>query len=91
VTGTSAALFFALLLAHIRLRNELVGLRETIYIEYFYFVMYASCLAIVADVLVVASRSPPKWVLYRDNFIPKLLYWPLLLSMVFVTTIVYFW
>jgi hypothetical protein len=91
VTGTSAALFFALLLAHIRLRNELVGLRETIYIEYFYFVMYASCLAIVADVLVVASRTPPRWVLYRDNFIPKLMYWPALLSMLFVTTIVFFW
>jgi hypothetical protein len=91
VTGTSAALFFALLLAHIRLRNELVGLRETIYIEYFYFVMYASCLAIVADVLVVASRSPPRWVLHRDNFIPKLIYWPALLSLVFVTTVAFFW
>jgi hypothetical protein len=91
VTGTSAALFFALLLAHIRLRNELVGLRETIYIEYFYFIMYVSCLAIVADALVVASRTPPKWMLYRDNFIPKLIYWPALLLLVFLTTIAFFW
>ncbi|MGC4064775.1 MAG: cache domain-containing protein [Polyangiaceae bacterium] len=90
VTGTSAALFFALLLAHIRLRNELVGLRETIYIEYFYFVMYASCLAIVADALAVASRTPPAWLQFRDNFIPKLLYWPTLMVLILAITIGFF-
>jgi hypothetical protein len=90
VTGTSAALFFAVLLAHIRLRNELVGLRETIYIEYFYFVMYAACLVIVTDALMVASRNPPSWLSYRDNFVPKLIYWPVLFGLVLAITIGFF-
>lgn len=91
VTGTSAALFFAVLLAHIRLRNELVGLRETIYIEYFYFVMYASCLAIVADALAVASRTPPRWLQYRDNFLPKVIYWPTIAAAVLAITVGFFY
>jgi hypothetical protein len=89
VTSTAAALFFALLLAHIRLRNDLVGLAETIYIEYFYFSMYAACLAVVTDVLLVTLPSPPRWIGYRDNYIPKLLFWPCLFA-AFLSATVYF-
>lgn len=91
VTGTTAALFFAVLLAHIRLRGDLQGLNETIYIEYFYFAMYAACLAIVADVYAVGSKMPWRLVAYRDNIVPRLLFWPVLSLAFLATTVLFFY
>jgi hypothetical protein len=46
--------------------------------------------SIVADALAVASRNPPKWLQFRDNFVPKLLYWPTLMVLILAIAIGFF-
>ncbi len=91
VTGTSAALFFAVLLAHIRLRNDMGGLNQLIYLEYFYFLMYMAALGVVVDVALVGAKTPLKLVQYRDNFLPKVVFWPLLCFSILLVTAFHFY
>jgi hypothetical protein len=90
VLGTCSVLFFVVLLAQIQLRGQFAG-SAIVYMEYFYFLMYAVLVVVAANTYIFSMRAAPqlKFVHYADNFIPKLLYWPvLLLCMIAVTTYV---
>jgi len=80
VLGTCAMLFFVVLLAHIQLREQFAG-SGIVYMEYFYFMMYAVLVLVGVNTYLFSMRAVPqlKVVHYGDNLIPKLLYWPLLL------------
>ena len=89
VLGTCSALFFVVILSHIQVRSEFAG-SGLVYIEYFYLILYAYLIlvALNAWVLSNASEYSDNILLWRDNFIVKLLYWPVLLwSMLIVTWI----
>lgn len=87
VIGTSSALFFVVLLAHIQLREQFAG-TSVVYMEYFYFLMYGMLLLLAVNTFLFSIRAAP-WlniVHYRDNLIPKVLFWPVLLAcMVLIT------
>ena len=90
VLGTCSVLFFVVLLAHIQLREQFAG-SSIVYMEYFYFLMYALLVVAAANTYLFSMRAIPslKFIHYRDNLIPKLLYWPvLLLCMIAITTYV---
>lgn len=90
VLGTCSVLFFVVLLAHIQLRDEFAG-SSIVYMEYFYFLMYAMLVAAAANTYLFSMGVAPslKIVHYQDNLIPKLLYWPaVLLSMIAITVYV---
>lgn len=90
VLGTCSVLFFVVLLAHTQLREQFAG-SGIVYMEYFYFLMYALLVVVAANTYLFSMRAAPqlKFVHYADNLIPKLLYWPtLLLSMIAITTYV---
>jgi len=90
VLGSCSVLFFVVMLAHIQLREEFAG-SSIVYMEYFYFLMYAMLVAAAANTYMFsmgAARSL-KIIHYRDNLIPKLLFWPaVLLSMIAITAYV---
>ena len=90
VLGTCSVLFFVVLLAHVQLREQFAG-SGIVYMEYFYFLMYAMLVVAAANTYLFSMRAAP-WlgvVHYGDNLIPKLLYWPvLLLSMIAITAYV---
>ena len=90
VLGTCSVLFFVVLLAHIQLREEFAA-SSIVYMEYFYFLMYAMLVVVAANTYLfsIGAAVPLKIVHYRDNLIPKLLFWPaLLLSMIIITAYV---
>ena len=78
--GAASALFFVVLLSHIQVRNEFSG-SGLLYIEYFYLVMYAAILLVSVDAYLVSLPSTHewRWIRWRDNLLPKLLYWPVVL------------
>ncbi len=86
VRGT-AALFVVASFQHIGLRNALSSPR-VFYFEYFYFVLYLSILLVTLNGILFAASAGLRLIDYRDNLVPKLSYWPLLLSVIFATT---FW
>lgn len=86
--GVCSALFFVVLLAHIQLREQFAG-SGIVYIEYFYFLMYAVLVITAANTYLFCTQSAPwlKFIHYRDNLIPKVVYWPLVLGVMVVVTL----
>lgn len=85
--GASSALFFVVMLAHIQLRQQFAG-TSIVYIEYFYILMYAMLVAATANTYLFSIRSK-RWhnlILYNDNIIPKVAYWPVTLGCLIIIT-----
>ncbi len=80
VIGTCSALFFVVLLSHIQVRSMFAG-SGLVYIEYFYLVMYGMVLATALNAYLFSlKRMRNHWLLhYRDNYIAKVTFWPVLL------------
>ena len=82
-----SALFFVVLLAHIQLREQFAG-TSIVYIEYFYILMYALLVLATVNVYLFSVHAH-RWsniLVYRDNLIPKVAYWPLVFgSMILIT------
>ena len=88
--GASSALFFVVMLAHIQLREQFGG-TSVVYIEYFYILMYAVLAGATANTFLFSIGSPifRNVILYNDNIIPKIAYWPLVFfSMIIITLMV---
>lgn len=78
VLGICAAFFFTVVVAHVTLRSQ-IDAEDVLYIEYFYFMMYCTILAVAMNALLFIGNEDIKWMQYQDNLLSKLLYWPLLL------------
>ncbi len=86
--GACSALFFVVMLAHIQLREQFSG-SGIVYIEYFYILMYVLLVAATANVYLFSIR-PGKWcwwVLYGDNVLIKVGYWPVVLVCLILITL----
>lgn len=89
VIAACSALFFILLIMHVQLRDEL-AVNTIVYLEYFYLISYITILMVTINT-VLFSYDPPMWILaFKDNFIPKLIYWPVLLFWIFLITAILF-
>ena len=86
--GASSALFFVVMLAHIQLREQFAG-SGIVYIEYFYILMYALLVVATANTYLFSIR-PERWcgiILYEDNLVVKVAYWPVLLGCLILITL----
>ncbi|TEB12186.1 hypothetical protein [Pelotomaculum propionicicum] len=83
-------MFFSVLLVHIKLRGDF-PVREVLYLEYFYIAMYFAILFTIVNSFVFGSENNLCFVHYRDNLIPKLLYWPVILLVLLVITVFTFY
>lgn len=84
--GASSALFFVLVFQHIALRRELAS-PKLVYIEYFHFATYAMMLLVSVNAILFAMGGRAKVVDYQDNLLPKLLFWPVFLTLAFSVTL----
>lgn len=89
VLGFCAALFFVVILAHTSLRETLAA-QSLVYLEYYFFVMYAAFLGVSVNAIVAASDVDHPLLRHGDNLIARLLYWPLLSFSLLVVTLVIF-
>jgi hypothetical protein len=89
VIGASSALFFVVVLAHVQLRDRLPG-AGIVYIEKFYFLLYFAIIAVVASCYLFSTGSRLRLVHHRDNLIPKLAFWPIVLGTMVIITLLTF-
>jgi hypothetical protein len=75
VIAACAGFFLVAILLHIALRRDLAA-RDIFYLEYFYFVTYAMILYVAVN-YVLFTKTAIRLVHYRDNFIAKILFWPI--------------
>ena len=81
--------FFVVIVSHIGLRSS-IAVQGVIYIESFYFVMYGAILSISATAIMASSGADLGFIRYKDGLISRLLYWPVLLGILFVVTLLAF-
>lgn len=86
--GACSALFFVVLLAHVQLREQFAG-TPIVYIEYFYILMYVLLVLATANVFLftIRPRRGCGWILYQDNIIFKMAFWPVVLACLILITL----
>jgi len=85
-----SGLFFILILSELDLRRRMSS-SAILYIEYFYFVVYAAILSQAFISLTNLYTGHFPWLEQREHIIPKLLYWPVILTAMVVVTFVVFY
>lgn len=86
VLGTCSGLLFAVILKDGQIRQT-VASGEIVYIEVLPFLLYAAILLVAANALVLDSPIRNRFVDYRNNLLPDLVYWPALLGTLLVITL----
>jgi hypothetical protein len=86
VLETSGAFFFAIVFMHIDLRSSL-SLDTITYLEALFVVAYSMLVLVAVNSLVFTETDAVPVLEYRDNLIPKLLYWPLLTGLSLAVTV----
>ncbi|MFN7556425.1 hypothetical protein, partial [Microcystis sp.] len=61
-----------------------------IYFDYFYFILYIMILLVAINAILFASNIKLDWIHYKNNLIPKLLYWPTNLALLLLVTMLVF-
>lgn len=74
---------------HVQLRDEL-AVNAIVYMEYFYLVSYITILMVTVNAVLLLQDTPMKVLAFKDNLIPKLIYWPILLVWIFIITAILF-
>ncbi len=82
-----AALFFVVILDHISLRDSL-AVSGVVYIESFYFIAYLAILLISLNAVIYSGTNPPAFITYRDNLYAKVLFWPVVLGLMYIVTMI---
>jgi hypothetical protein len=85
-----SGLFFILILSELDLRRRMSS-STILYIEYFYFVVYAAILSQALITLTNTYVGYVPWLEQREHIVPKLLYWPVILTALAVITFVVFY
>lgn len=89
VLGTCSGLLFAVILKDNQIRST-VSTGEIVYVEILPFLLYGSILLVAANALLLDAPIRLRLVDYRNNLLPDLLFWPLLLGALLVLTILVF-
>jgi hypothetical protein len=86
ILASSSALFFVILISHIDLRGSLSA-NNIFYMEYFYVVAYITLLSVSVNSILFSWGVNIRFVLFRDNLLPKLFYWPVITLIMFIVTL----
>ena len=89
VLGSASGLLFAVILKHSQLRGA-IGQQAIAYLEVLPFLFYLFIPLVALNAIVLASPWEVRFVEYRHNLLPKLLYWPLLLGLLLAITLAVF-
>ena len=90
VLGYCTSILFTLIIAHSSLRTR-IPIGGIIYLEYFYFVMYIAILVISLNSIAFASHRSIPFIDTKDNMYMKALYWPVIMGILLVITILKFY
>lgn len=82
----SGGLFFILVLANIRVREQFSG-SDIVYIEYFFILTYFIIVCVALNGFLFNSTKSNLLIQYHDNLLPKVLYWPLILGSLLLVTL----
>lgn len=86
VVGTCSGLLFASILKHNELR-AIIGPQQLAYLELLPALINLAIVLVALNALLLASPLAVRFVRYRDNLLPNLLFWPALLGLLLAFTV----
>lgn len=89
ILGFSVSLFFVVVYAHLSIRRVIAS-GQIFYLEYFFLVAYFALLAVPVNAFRRALHRPNAVLEYRGGLTTKLLYWPVMLGVFFLITVLKF-
>lgn len=90
VLGFCVSLFFVVVFAHLSIRRQIAS-GQIFYLEYFFLVTYFALLAVPVNAFRRALQLPVPLLEYRGGLVSKVLYWPLMLGVFFLITVLKFY
>jgi hypothetical protein len=90
ILNICAAMFFVIAFNHVDIRRKIAA-EQVFYLEYFYFLIYLAILLISINSVLFSIDAKINLIQHRENLLPKLLFWPFLLGMLFVVSVVTFY
>jgi hypothetical protein len=84
--GFMAALFFVITVAHTALRDSIAAVGIT-YMEYLYILLYLAIILAAVNAFLVVRRPDIRFFQFRNNLIPKLLFWPMFMGVFMLATL----
>ncbi|WP_327353713.1 hypothetical protein [Streptomyces sp. NBC_01304] len=70
--------------------REIAGDTSLTYLEFFAIAQYVVIMGIFANAIIIGSEAEVKALEWRDNLLPTLLYWPVLIGLFFAFTVFVF-
>ncbi|MCP4157866.1 MAG: hypothetical protein GY757_59705 [bacterium] len=90
IMAICSGLFFVVIFEHIGLRNQLAT-TGVVYLEYFYFILYLLILLLSINSYIFVMADNVKWLHYKNNLLPKLLFWPVFLGFIYLVSIIVYY
>ena len=90
VLAYCASLFFVLIISHASLRTK-IPTDSIIYLEYFYLILYLAILAVSLNSIAFASHVNIPFIDAKDNLYVKVLYWPVIMGVLLLITLLSFY
>lgn len=87
--GYGGTIFFIISIFHVNLRNS-EGIDSFTYLESYYIMQHVLVMLISLNGFFLMRGNTPWWAQYRNNLIPKTLYWPSLSIFLAGSTLTYF-
>jgi hypothetical protein len=85
VVEACAAFFFVVTITQAQMRDAL-EVSNLIYLDYFFFIIYLVLLGVSINSILFTRTDSFRLLEYRDNLIPKMAFWPLLLGTLLAVT-----
>lgn len=85
VVGASGALVLTVILEHNTIRG-IVGSQQLSYIEALPLTLYVMIGLVTVNAMLVDAKVDAPFITWEDNFLPVVIYWPLLLSILVLAT-----
>jgi len=89
VLGAASGLLFAVILKHNQLRG-IVGTPGLSYIEVIPVLLYGGVVVVVLNAILLASPVKLTFIHHRNNLLPVLAYWPVMLGLLLAVTLIVF-
>ena len=85
IISVISALFFVVMLSHIHTREKFPS-EGIVYIEYFFLIMYISMIFVIFNSFAFSISKKTNFITFQDNLFPKLMYWPVILLLMTLTS-----
>jgi hypothetical protein len=90
LVAITVSMFFVIVFAHINVRRSLAA-EEIFYLEHFYFTTYLMILWVAINSIAFVKMKDIHWLQYDENVILKLMFWPVVTGLLFISSVATFY